>query len=157
MPVQTHLFRYKSPLGTITVELNGSVCHRIVLESCKAPVCSPDHPVALWLRGYFHGKQLPLPELAAPKSKFQGRLRQALLDIARGQTCTYGELAKTLNSSPQAVGQALGANPLPILIPCHRVVAADGLGGFSGGERWKRKLLAWEGVATQKKKMSGRW
>lgn len=145
MSIETHLFRYKSPFGAITIKLEGSVCHQIRFEDCDAPTCSPDHPVALWLRGYFHGKHLPLPELAAPRTAFQARLRKALLDIPFGNVKTYGELAKQLNSSPRAVGQALGSNPLPILIPCHRVVAAHGLGGFSGGKGWKEKLLGFEG------------
>lgn len=55
---------------------------------------------------------------------------QAMLDIPRGQTLTYGELAKKIGSSAQAVGQACGSNPIPIVIPCHRVVARNGLGGF---------------------------
>ncbi len=61
-----------------------------------------------------------------------------------GHTLTYGKLAKVLHSGPRAVGQALGANPVPILIPCHRVVAAHGLGGFSCGLEWKKRLLAFE-------------
>jgi methylated-DNA-[protein]-cysteine S-methyltransferase len=61
---------------------------------------------------------------------FQLRIWHALLTIPPGQPTTYGALAKRLGSAPRAVGQACGANPLPILIPCHRVVAANGLGGF---------------------------
>jgi len=149
MSVTTHHFRYNSPLGPLTVELSGTVCHRIDLQSRDVPVCSPDHPVALWLRAYFHGKQLPLPKVAPATSEFQKRLRRALLRIPFGEVRTYGDLAKELNSSPRAVGQALGANPLPILIPCHRVVAANDLGGFTGGLEWKRKLLVWEGAEIQ--------
>lgn len=55
---------------------------------------------------------------------------QAMLDIPRGETLTYGELAKQIGSSARAVGQACGGNPIPIVIPCHRVVSASGLGGF---------------------------
>jgi methylated-DNA-[protein]-cysteine S-methyltransferase len=108
--------------------------------------CPPDHPVALWLRAYFTGHVLPLPAMAPPHTPFQARLRQTLLAIPRGETKTYGELAGMLHSSPRAVGQALGANPLPILIPCHRVVAAGGLGGFGGGLEWKQHLLNLESV-----------
>ncbi len=89
---------------------------------------------------------LPLPAVAPAPTPFQAKLRQALLNIPTGETRTYGELAKQLNSSPRAIGQSLGANPLPILVPCHRVVAVNGLGGFSGGEGWKEKLLGFEGV-----------
>ena len=67
-------------------------------------------------------------------SEFQRRLWAALCEIPRGRTLTYGEMARTLGGadfeSARAVGQACGDNRLPIVIPCHRVVAADGLGGF---------------------------
>ena len=59
--------------------------------------------------------------------------QQALLDIPHGDTRTYGDLAKMLDVSAQAIGQACGANRLPIFVPCHRVLGAHGLGGFSGG------------------------
>lgn len=61
---------------------------------------------------------------------FQLRVWRALLAIPVGQSVTYGALATQLNTAPRAVGQACGNNPLPLLIPCHRVVSADGLGGF---------------------------
>ncbi|HKI60216.1 MAG TPA: methylated-DNA--[protein]-cysteine S-methyltransferase [Mariprofundaceae bacterium] len=150
MSVETHHFRYRSPVGTIGLELAGDVCIRVMPGKIKAPDCSPDHPVALWLRAYFMGTHLPLPATAAPTSDFQARLRSALREIPCGELRTYGELAQMLNSSPRAVGQALGANPLPILIPCHRVIAANGLGGFSCGLDWKKKLLKLEGAIAPK-------
>ncbi len=148
MSEKTHLFRYQSPLGPIGLELAGDVCHHVTLGAIRAPECSPDHPIALWLRAYFLGEQLALPPIAPPNTPFQQRLRKALLDIPGGEVRTYGELAKTLNSSPRATGQALGANPLPILIPCHRIVAANGLGGFACGLAWKKRLLKFEGLAV---------
>ena len=66
-------------------------------------------------------------------SAFQQRVWRALCAIPRGHTRTYGELAASLGSSPRAVGQACGANPLPIVVPCHRVVGGRGLGGFMHG------------------------
>ena len=66
---------------------------------------------------------------------FQQRVWQALRDIPAGETRTYGEIAKQLNSSPRAVGNACRANPLPIVTPCHRVVAANGAGGFAGARQ----------------------
>lgn len=144
MNTGTHLFRYESPLGTIGLELDGNVCHRVLPGSIDATECSPNHPVALWLRAYFRGHHLSLPVIAPAKTEFQAHLRECLQKIPFGEIRTYGELAKQLNSAPRAVGQALGANPLPILIPCHRIVAEDGLGGFAFGSEWKRKLLTWE-------------
>ena len=81
----------------------------------------------------------------------QRKVWQAMLDIPRGQTRSYGELAVELKSCAQAVGQACGANPIPIIIPCHRVVGKAGLGGFAHHRSGahldiKRWLLAHEGV-----------
>jgi len=83
---------------------------------------------------------------------FQRRLWQALCEIPRGTTLTYGELARRLGAEPRAVGQACGDNRLPIVIPCHRVVAADGIGGFAHSTNGylveaKRWLLAHERAA----------
>lgn len=79
----------------------------------------------------------------------QQKVWRAMLDIPRGQTRSYGELAAELHSGAQAVGQACGANPIPIIIPCHRVLGKSGLGGFmkhASGEPLdiKRWLLAHE-------------
>ena len=79
-------------------------------------------------------------------------LQRAVCDQMRaipfGETRTYGDLAKALGAPPQAIGQACGGNPLPILIPCHRVLSARGLGGFSapGGVETKVALLRHEGA-----------
>ena len=69
--------------------------------------------------------------LAIEGTPFQLKLWQALCEIPRGRTLTYGEMARKLGGEARAVGQACGDNRLPIVIPCHRVVAADGIGGFS--------------------------
>ncbi|HEU0187059.1 MAG TPA: methylated-DNA--[protein]-cysteine S-methyltransferase [Gallionellaceae bacterium] len=79
----------------------------------------------------------------------QQRVWRAMCAIPRGQTRQYGELARELASSPRAVGQACGANPIPIVVPCHRVVSKTGLGGFANHEDGylldiKRWLLAHE-------------
>jgi len=83
-------------------------------------------------------------------SAFQQKVWLAILAIPLGQTRSYSELAAQLNSGPRAVANACGANRLPLLIPCHRVVAKNGLGGFMRGDKnglsIKRWLLAHEGV-----------
>ena len=84
---------------------------------------------------------------------FQQRVWSALRAIPVGETRSYGDLARALKSSPRAVGNACRRNPLPIVIPCHRVVSAAGIGGFSGdteGEniRIKRWLLTHEGAVV---------
>jgi len=77
---------------------------------------------------------------------FQQRVWQALLNIPYGETVSYGEIARMVGCrSAQAVGQAVGANPIAILIPCHRVIASNGkIGGYAYGEERKKRLLAWE-------------
>jgi len=92
--------------------------------------------------------------LAAAGTDFRRRVWAQIAAIARGRTRTYGELAKTLNSSARAVGQACGDNPFPVVVPCHRVVGSAGLGGFAHhGEGWliesKRWLLQHEGALRQ--------
>ena len=76
-------------------------------------------------------------------------VRRAMAAIPFGETRTYGDLSKSIGAPAQAIGQACGANPIPILIPCHRVLSATGLGGFSapGGVETKVALLRLEGAA----------
>lgn len=102
------------------------------------------------MEGYFAGERqdFTLP-LAPGGSAFQKDFYAALLAIPYGETRTYGDLAGGLGVSAQAIGQACGANPIAILIPCHRVLAANGLGGYSGesGIESKVMLLRLEGAA----------
>lgn len=100
------------------------------------------------IQDYLDGKRtgFDLP-LAPPGTDFQKRVWAAMRTIPFGQVQTYGDMAKQLNSAARAVGMACGANPIPVVIPCHRVVARTGLGGYSGegGLDTKRALLALEG------------
>ena len=98
----------------------------------------------------------PQPQLGAPPDHIGGgageglnaQVRRAMADIPLGETRTYGEIARAVGAPAQAVGQACGANPLPILIPCHRVTGTDWFGGFSapGGVETKAALLRHEGA-----------
>ncbi len=103
------------------------------------------------LAAYFEGEAVSFSVPVRPGSTgLTARVLAALRTIPRGETRTYGDLARDLGAPPQAVGQACGANPVPVLIPCHRVVAADGLGGFSapGGVETKVWLLRHEGAGS---------
>ena len=110
-------------------------------------------PLALKLRDYMSGKPVAFQEkldltCATP---FQRRVWQKTRQIPCGRSRSYGWIAEQLGQpgACRAVGQALGRNPLPVVIPCHRVLAADGtLGGFSGGLSVKRRLLELEGIAV---------
>jgi methylated-DNA-[protein]-cysteine S-methyltransferase len=101
--------------------------------------------LAAYSAGIRHRFDLPL----ALGEGFQRRFLEALIAIPFGETRRYGDLARDLGVMPQAIGQACGQNRIPILIPCHRVLAADGLGGFSapGGIETKVALLRHEGAA----------
>ena len=108
-------------------------------------LCEAERQLARYFSGELTTFDLPL---APQGSDFQKTVCTEMATIPFGETRTYGELAKTLNVTPQAVGQGCGGNPLPILIPCHRVLAANGLGGFSGagGVETKVWLLRHEGA-----------
>jgi methylated-DNA-[protein]-cysteine S-methyltransferase len=103
------------------------------------------------LREYFQGTRrvFDLP-LSLRGTEFQTAVWAELRKIPYGTTVSYSELARRVGRprSARAVGQAVGANPIPILVPCHRVLpAAGGVGGFGPGPEWKRRLLALEGAS----------
>lgn len=103
------------------------------------------------LKAYFEGRLRRFSVPLGPKcSVFQHIFNEALFSVKYGETRTYGELAEAIGVTPQAIGQACAANPIPIIIPCHRVLAATGLGGYSGsgGVATKAKLLKMEGAAA---------
>lgn len=103
------------------------------------------------LTAYFSGKPFELPPLDPAGTAFQREVWQALLDIAPGAPDTYGHLAERLGRAQavRALGAAVGRNPISILIPCHRVVGADGsLTGYAGGLERKQALLSLEGAGA---------
>ncbi|MFB6069391.1 MAG: methylated-DNA--[protein]-cysteine S-methyltransferase [Halanaeroarchaeum sp.] len=110
----------------------------------EAPTAAIDRFLATYEAGEAVSHDLPI---AYPDS-FTGRVMREMATIPPGETRTYGDVAAALDTAPIAVGRAAGRNPIPILVPCHRVVATDSLGGYSGtgGVAQKRRLLAHEGV-----------
>jgi O-6-methylguanine DNA methyltransferase len=102
------------------------------------------------LKKILAGKKSKLPPLDwTGKTDFQKSVWRQMLKISTGKTKSYGEIAAAIGKpkAVRAVGGACGANPVPVLVPCHRVLAANKkLGGFSGGLDWKRSLLKREGV-----------
>ena len=132
-----------TPLGEVTISEDDGAIVALDWGRGRDQARSPllDEAVAQ-LQDYFDGRRsdFDLP-LRAHGTTFQQRVWDALRAIPIGQTRSYGELAKLLGSSARAVGQANGSNPIPIFIPCHRVLAAAGaLGGYSGGEGPPTKL-----------------
>jgi len=103
------------------------------------------------LTAYFSGKPFELPPLDPAGTAFQREVWQALLAIAPGQPSTYGALAELLGraSAARALGAAVGRNPISVLVPCHRVVGADGsLTGYAGGLDRKKALLSLESATA---------
>ena len=160
MPLYTAA--YNSPLGSIVIESDGEALTGLRFSNEQACVTSTTQEKApneaatalpiiaetiQWLDDYFAGKRpCDVPRLNPQGSAFQKRVWQALFTIWYGQTKTYGELARMVDCrSAQAVGQAVGRNPIALIIPCHRVIAANGqLGGYAYGTEIKKQLLELE-------------
>lgn len=139
-----------SPVGQLTIDEN---CDAIVAirwsDASSGNGSALLAEAARQLAAYFDGKlsRFDLP-LAPAGSPFEARVWSAMQAIPYGQTRCYGDLADAIGSAPRAVGRACGTNPIPIVIPCHRVLAKTGLGGYSGegGLATKQRLLALEGA-----------
>uniref|UniRef100_A0A1S7LNA8 methylated-DNA--[protein]-cysteine S-methyltransferase n=1 Tax=Magnetococcus massalia (strain MO-1) TaxID=451514 RepID=A0A1S7LNA8_MAGMO len=111
--------------------------------------------ICCWLDDYFSRKVHLVDFPLRPEGTvFQQSVWRAMSAIPLGQTATYGDIAKQLNSSARAVGTACGQNPIPIIIPCHRVTGAHDMGGYSGhgGLTTKRLLLGLEGAMKSEMK-----
>jgi methylated-DNA-[protein]-cysteine S-methyltransferase len=125
-----------SPFGRLGIQARTALTS-IDFVSPRRPLKQPCTPVArracAQLRAYFRNPRarFDLP-LAPGGSKFQNDVWRAMRRIPSGQVRSYGDLAKSLDSAARAVGGACRANPIPIVVPCHRVVSASGLGGFMG-------------------------
>lgn len=147
---------YNSPLGPIVIESDGEaltglrfgdsgIGKALHLMPTQATSSLPIFDEAIqWLDDYFVGKRpCNVPRLNPQGTAFQQRVWQALLTIPYGKTVSYGEIARMVGcKSAQAVGQAVGANPIALIIPCHRIIAAHGqLGGYEYGIEIKKQLL----------------
>ncbi|MHB8564121.1 MAG: methylated-DNA--[protein]-cysteine S-methyltransferase [Acidiferrobacteraceae bacterium] len=146
-----------APFGWLVLTLDGGrlVSLDVGARRPKLPHCSVlpgARTVARELESYLNDPGYrPAVSLLWTGTAFQRRVWRMLRCIPSGTTRTYGQLARALDSGARAVGQACGANPLPVVIPCHRVVAEQGLGGYSAGPgiagiRIKHWLLHHEGA-----------
>lgn len=140
-----------TPRGLLALAFETDDLDRI-MESVAAKVSprivratSAIGPVRSWLDSYFDGRPQPAPGLDRSLiTPFQERVLSATASIPLGQVRTYGQVASLVGNprAARATGRALGANPIPVVLPCHRVVAADGsLHGYAGGLDRKRLLL----------------
>ncbi len=157
--MKTFTTTYTSPLGSIVIETDGQAITslRFSNEQVHADSTTQEKdgeegatPLPIiaetiqWLDDYFAGKQpCNVPRLNPQGTAFQKRVWTALLTIPYGESLSYGEIAKMVGCrSAQAVGQAVGANPIALIIPCHRVIAAQGkIGGYEYGIEIKKRLL----------------
>lgn len=149
-----------APFGKVGIRTDESVVREIVYLPESVLSIDPDTPLAKravqQIERYFEraSATFDLP-LAQVGTGFQHRVWDAIRAIPPGVVLTYGQVAKQIGSAPRAVGQACGANYFPLVIPCHRVVAAGGIGGFANHDddgyflKVKRWLLAHEGVPYQ--------
>ncbi len=151
---------FDSPVGTLAIRFAGSaVCELNFLDKFAdrgdvklGEVMPLIHQLTAQLQNYFSvsNSSFSIP-LVLRGTDFQRRVWDALQQIPVGEVRTYGQLAEQLHSSARAVGNACRHNPTPIIVPCHRVVSASGLGGFCGqteGAEVRRKywLLSHEGI-----------
>jgi methylated-DNA-[protein]-cysteine S-methyltransferase len=155
-----HQIRMASPVGRLRLASNGAALCLVEFENPRRPHRADGDwqdggdavldEARRQLDAYFDGRRQAFELPLAPRGTvFQQRVWLALRDIAYGDTISYGQLAARLGmpTATRAVGAANGRNPLPIVLPCHRVVGADGsLTGFGGGLPVKRRLLELEGA-----------
>ncbi len=160
-PTPTHWCEFDAPIGPLLLAGSCGALTLVHFQSGPRPWRPPGEwlqqeqpfrPAIMQLREYFAGTRRRFELALAPRgTPFQLAVWQVLRAIPYGQTVSYGEIARGLGRRPEAaraVGLANGANPLPIIVPCHRVIGADGsLTGFGGGLPIKRALLQLEGAA----------
>ncbi len=138
-----------TPLGPVSLRAAGGRIVALDWQAAAGPAGPLEAEGLRQLAGYFagtrHSFDLPLDW----GSGLHQAVRRAMAEIPLGETRSYGQIARAVGAPAQAVGQACGANPIPILIPCHRVLGARTLGGFSapGGIEAKVWLLRHEGAA----------
>ena len=139
-----------TPLGPITLTDEAGVITRLDWTAAPDDPSDLTREAARQLAAYFarHLTRFDLPLDFG--TGFAAQVRRAMVAIPLGQTRTYGDLSREIGAPAQAIGQACGANPIPILIPCHRILGAHSLGGFSakGGVETKVWLLKHEGAAS---------
>jgi methylated-DNA-[protein]-cysteine S-methyltransferase len=158
MTTPTFTMPMDTSVGHLVLESDGDVLIGIWLPSQATTTRGDGHdapPVlkdtATQLEEYFAGERT---EFTVPMeldgTPFQKDVWTELTRIPYGETISYGELARRVGrpKGPRAVGQANGKNPIPIIVPCHRVLASTGIGGYGGGLPMKRTLLAVEGVSA---------
>lgn len=158
MTTRTVTMPYESPIGRLVLECDGDVLIGVWLPNERRHTRNDADDVppvlketASQLDEYFAGERTDFDvRMELDGTDFQREVWTELTRIPYGETISYGELARRVGrpSAPRAVGQANGRNPIPVIVPCHRVLASNGIGGYGGGLKVKRQLLAVEGVTA---------
>jgi methylated-DNA-[protein]-cysteine S-methyltransferase len=145
-----HLLRavVRTPFGPVTLVEASGLLIRLDWRADPGEGSSLLVEAARQMEAYFDRRLTRFDLPFAWGDGLNAQVRRAMAAIPMGETRTYGQIAKAVGAAPQAVGQACGANPMPILIPCHRVTGSDWFGGFSapGGIETKAALLRHEGA-----------
>ena len=145
---------FSSPIGPLTLVQDGEDITRLLWQSPENGKGSLELFRAKdQINNYFKGTRKNFSLSLRPYgTKFQNRVWSVLMAIPYGKVKTYGEVARTLKTSPRAIGNACGKIPIPLIIPCHRVVGASGsLTGYSGGDGLKTKAFLLEHENSQKR------
>ncbi|MCD6081427.1 methylated-DNA--[protein]-cysteine S-methyltransferase [candidate division WOR-3 bacterium] len=135
-----------TPIGWLLIDYEDEVIERIRFSDTPADCVEANTKVIHELRAYFTGKLIQFtvkPKL--PTNSLHKKVYEVLLHIPYGKTCSYSEVAQLVGSTPRGVARIIACNPIPIIIPCHRVIYKTGdIGGYSGGVWRKRFLLELE-------------
>lgn len=150
---------FDTAIGRVSVEHSDGRIREVHL-GVRGRAREPRSEIARDLWRYFSGEAVDFGRYEVDLSdctEFQRNVYAALRRVPRGEVRTYGEIAREAGrpGAARAVGNAMARNPACIVIPCHRVVATDGLGGFTGGLGWKRKLLRLEGSLDSASRATG--
>ena len=129
-------------LWVVMVSWQGNAVYRVHLG--RSGEEGPVHPL---IRRYLAGQEVDFSGIASPVDDMDGvtgAIYRAVREVGYGETATYGGIAAKVGTSPRAVGQAMARNPTPLVVPCHRIVSKNGIGGFTPPLEIKKDLLALE-------------
>ncbi|MDD1663153.1 MAG: methylated-DNA--[protein]-cysteine S-methyltransferase [Methanomicrobiales archaeon] len=129
-------------LWVVTVSWQGDAVYHVHFG--RTGPAGPIHPL---IHRYLKGQEVDLTGLSSPAgegNRMSAAIYRAVRRVGYGEVATYGEIAEVVGTAPRAVGQAMARNPTPLVIPCHRIVSKNGLGGFTPPLEIKRDLLAME-------------
>jgi len=151
--IETQRYGYDCPLGRLYLTIREQRVVGLEYEPAEPTLFENNLPtgeIKSWLEQYFRGEPIAKDLIQVDQgTEFQQKVWRIMLQIPYGQTLSYGEVSSKLGSAPRAVGQACKRNPIPVFIPCHRIVGKHSIGGYEGavsGHKISRKqwLLAHE-------------